>query len=373
MYDKGCTGYATAYLNQQCSLDPLFDTSCTGYTTAKCNIDPLYETTCIGYDIAYFNQQCSFDPQYDETCAGYISPIQIVDDGTNVDPIEEILDTEIVIGDINTGLQIEGLPTVQNFVLPTIDTTTEPVQVPEVDIVQSDLTAMEDSIERELAELESMDGTMAMADNIEAEISSLESQTNNGETNQEDNIEAEIAQLEEDSNNPNEDEAKEEVEEVKEEESEEVEEKEEKEKEDKKESKESSKTPGEKDGSIGGSKEQEDDIEKEIAQLEKETKEEPKAKKKQTSRNDKLKMLIAKKANELTKKIENAVTIEQQMLVQRQLLALISFVPGFDYNKKEIQQIAFYPDKPTVDHHFSRWFLNDPKFGAMEDLQYNLK
>ena len=372
LYDKGCPGHATAYLNQQCALDPLFDATCTGYKEAKCNIDPLYETTCIGYDVAYFNQQCSFDPQYDETCAGYISPIQIVDDGTDIDPIEEILDTEIIIGDINTGLQIEGLPTVQNFVQPTVDTTTETVQIPEVDIVQSDLTAMEDSIERELAELESMDGTMAMSDNIEAEIASLESQSNNGQSNQEDNIEAEIASLEEETNNPNADEAKEELEEVKEE-SEEIEEKEEEKKEDKQKSKEDNKTPGEKDGSIGGSKEQEDDIEKEIAQLKEETKEEPKAKKKPTSRNDKLKMLIAKKANELTKKIENAVTIEQQMLVQRQLLALISFVPGFDYNKKEIEQIAFYPDKPTVDHYFSRWFLNDPKFGAMEELQYNLK
>ena len=330
LYDKSCPGYATAYLNQQCALDPLFDATCTGYTEAKCNIDPLYETTCIGYDVAYFNQQCSFDPQYDETCAGYISPIQIVDDGINVDPIEEILDTEIVIGDINTGLQIEGLPTVQNFVQPTVDATTETVQVPDVDIVQSDLTAMEDSIERELASLE------------------------------------------EETNNPNADEAKEEVVELTEE-STEIEEKEEEKKEDKQKSKENNKTPGEKDGSIGGKQEQEDDIEKEIAQLKEETKKEPKAKKKETSRNEKLKMLIAIKANELTKKIENAVTIEQQMLVQRQLLALISFVPGFDYNKKEMEQIAFYPDKPTVDHHFARWFLNDPKYDQLEDLQYNLK
>ena len=30
----------------------------------------------------------------------------------------------------------------------------------------------------------------------------------------------------------------------------------------------------------------------------------------------------------------------------------------------------FYPPKPTVDHAFARWFLNDPNFGAMEDLQY---
>ena len=84
-----------------------------------------------------------------------------------------------------------------------------------------------------------------------------------------------------------------------------------------------------------------------------------------------MRMLIAMKAIELTKKIEKAVSIEQQMLVQRQLLALISFVPGFDYNDKENMDLAnFYPPKPTVDHHFSRWFLNDPKFGEMEDLQY---
>ena len=122
---------------------------------------------------------------------------------------------------------------------------------------------------------------------------------------------------------------------------------------------------------MGGKTNQEDDIEKEIAQLKEETKEEPKAEKKQLSRNDKIRMLIAMKAIELTKKIEKAVSIEQQMLVQRQLLALISFVPGFDYNDKENMDLAnFYPPKPTVDHHFSRWFLNDPKFGEMEDLQY---
>ena len=46
-------------------------------------------------------------------------------------------------------------------------------------------------------------------------------------------------------------------------------------------------------------------------------------KKKNKKQNPKMKLLIAKKANELTKKVEQAVTIEQQMLVQRQS-ALIS-------------------------------------------------
>ena len=61
------------------------------------------------------------------------------------------------------------------------------------------------------------------------------------------------------------------------------------------------------------------------------------------------------------------------MIIQRQLLALISYVPGFDYADKENTIGNFYPPKPTVDHAFARWFLNDPNFGIMEDLQYNFK
>ena len=84
-------------------------------------------------------------------------------------------------------------------------------------------------------------------------------------------------------------------------------------------------------------------------------------------------MLLAQKAIELTKKVEESVSIEQQMLVQRQLLALISYVPGFDYNEKRLPQVNFYPPKPVVDHAYARWFLNDPRFGEMEDSQYNFK
>ena len=60
------------------------------------------------------------------------------------------------------------------------------------------------------------------------------------------------------------------------------------------------------------------------------------------------------------------------MDIQRRLLALISFVPDFkNYNEEEIQDLAnFYPPKPTVDHAFARWFLNDPKFSMMTELQY---
>ncbi len=90
-----------------------------------------------------------------------------------------------------------------------------------------------------------------------------------------------------------------------------------------------------------------------------------------TKRN-KLRLLIAMKAIEAVKELEAAVSLEQQMNIQRRLLALISFVPDFkDYAEKEnINQVNFYPPKPTVDHAYARWFLNDSTFGAMEDLQY---
>ena len=123
---------------------------------------------------------------------------------------------------------------------------------------------------------------------------------------------------------------------------------------------------------ISGGANQEDDIEKELAELKESAdsdnkKDAPKPK----TRNEKIKLLLAMKAIELTKKLEREVSLEQNMIIQRQLLALISYVPGFDYADKENLDNNFYPPKPTVDHAYARWFLNDPNFGAMENLQYN--
>ena len=123
---------------------------------------------------------------------------------------------------------------------------------------------------------------------------------------------------------------------------------------------------------ISGGANQEDDIEKELAELKESAdsdnkKDAPKPK----TRNEKIKLLLAMKAIELTKKLEREVSLEQNMIIQRQLLALISYVPGFDYADKKNLDNNFYPPKPTVDHAYARWFLNDPNFGAMEDLQYD--
>ena len=334
LYDSGCTGYQQAYLNQQCKIDPLYDKSCTGHLTAQCNIDPLYDPQCSGYANAYLAQQCDYDPLYDVQCTGYQQAYfdkqcemdgqfdsscpnfvaaleEILDDGTTIDPIADALATP----EIDLNIVIPEVPVVVVTEIPTVE---EPVSA-EYEQTQGDMMAMEDDIEREIAELE------------------RESEENNEE---------------EDVSNPFE-----------------------KERDDEKEIVQSDSLPGDSDGEVGtGEAIQEDDIEKEIAALESEANTAPEKKeKKVVTKNDKIRMLLAQKAIELTKQVENAVNIEQQMLVQRQLLALISFVPGFDYDEKPLNDANFYPDKPTVDHQYARWFLNDPNFGIMEDSQYNFK
>ena len=333
LYDTTCTGYQQAYLLQQCNLDPLYDSTCTGHLTAQCNIDPLYDPACTGYADAYLLQQCDFDPLYDVQCTGYQQAFfnqqcemdgqfdsscpnfvaaleEILDDGTTVDPIADALSAP----EIDLTVAIPEVPVVVVTEIPIVEETVSA----EYEQTQGDMMAMEDDIEREIAELE------------------RESEENNEE---------------EDVSNPFEKEREE------------------------KEIVEVETLPGDSDGEVGtGEAVQEDDIEKEIAALESEA-EAPteKKQKKVVTKNDKIRLLLAKKAIELTKQVENAVTIEQQMLVQRQLLALLSFVPGFDYAEKELNQVSFYPPKPVVDHQYARWFLNDPNFGIMEDSQYNFK
>ena len=80
---------------------------------------------------------------------------------------------------------------------------------------------------------------------------------------------------------------------------------------------------------ISGGANQEDDIEKELAELKESAdsennKDAPKPK----TKNEKIRLLLAhiEKAIELTKKLEREVNLEQNMIMQRQLLALISYV-----------------------------------------------
>jgi len=340
LYDQGCTGYATAYLNQQCSLNPLYDSQCIGYSlalfnntctnnptsdptcpdyyVAKCEENPLFDRGCTGYDVAYFDQQCSLDAQYSQTCPGYVDLSGNDNNFAVLDPVvEDVLsiDTDLATGQPDF-YQPEITATSPTFSNDVVEAPTEEVQQ------KTGFQTIDDSIEVEIAELESLDGEATMEDDIDSEIAALENSSEEasgggpldarqGGTNQEDNIEKELAALE-------------------------------------------NSKPDYVENIPGKAMPKVNPVD---------------------SKREKMRLLIAMKAIETVKELEAAVTLEQQMDIQRRLLALISFVPDFnDYNKEENIDLAnFYPPKPTVDHAFARWFLNDPNFGAMEDSQYNFK
>ena len=340
LYDQGCTGYATAYLNQQCSLNPLYDSQCNGYSlalfnntctnnptsdpacpdyyVAKCEENPLFDRGCTGYDVAYFDEQCSLDAQYSQTCPGYVDLSGNDNNFAVLDPVvEDVLsiDTDLATGQPDF-YQPEITATSPTFSNDVVEAPTEEVQQ------KTGFQTIDDSIEVEIAELESLDGEATMEDDIDSEIAALENSSEEasgggpldarqGGANQEDNIEKELAALE-------------------------------------------NSKPDYVENIPGKAMPKVNPVD---------------------SKREKMRLLIAMKAIETVKELEAAVTLEQQMDIQRRLLALISFVPDFnDYGKEENIDLAnFYPPKPTVDHAFARWFLNDPNFGAMEDSQYNFK
>ena len=335
LYDSSCPGYAAAYFTQQCTNDPTTDPSCPDYYVAMCKANPLFDMGCIGYDTAYFNQQCTQDSQYSQTCPGYVDLSGNDGDVVILDPIVEdviIVEPEL---DFYEPEIIEYEPT---YIEEIVEVEPEAIEINEYQQV------LEDDIEREIAELENEGDAMVMEDDIEKEIAQLEDSTssdrsnadpvvNGGKEVMEDDIEKEIAELEEESNTD-----------------------------------EGNSESTLKDGvQVADSDARPDNMDNSVKRSKRKDVPSPDA-----SKRDKIKWLIAQKAIEATKELENAVTLEQQMNIQRRLLALISFVPDFsDYGEKEnVNQVNFYPPKPTVDHAFARWFLNDPNFGAMENLQY---
>ena len=339
LYDPACPGYSTAYYNQQCTNDPLSDPGCPDYFVAQCEKDPLYDMACVGYDTAYFDQQCQLDAQYDTMCPGYVDLSGNDGDFTVLDPIVD----DVVNVEVQTELFEQEIPVYEfQYTEEVVDSSTDTLEYDE------SIQALEDDIEKEIAQLEKdgeyQDGELNLEDDIEGEIAKLEESTDkdfddptsaSGEENMEDDIEKEIAALESEENTEERDKKQVESDGVQE------------------------------SGDNGGTNtlvrsDNKNDERKDVPN------------KSTTSRRDKMRMLIAAKAIEATRELEKAVTLEQQMDIQRRLLALISYVPDFkdEYTKENIPQVNFYPPKPTVDHAFARWFLNDPNFAEMEDLQY---
>ena len=323
LYDPQCQGYANALFLQQCTTNPLYDPTCPGYATAylnqQCSANPLYDPACPGYAAASFAQQCDWDPLSDVQCPNYQQAY--LEKQCESDPLYDVQ-----CAGYQTAIELSKIVDDGDNPLAVNDSEIDVTTTTEIEGIPNVISLPEQQIE--IVEVEDGDGfqeveddiqkeQMAMEDDIEKEIEELENAA--GGKNMEDDIEKEIAEIE----------------------------------------------------STTGNTEQEDDIEKELAELKDSTKSENKQDApKPKTKNEKIKLLLAMKAIELTKKIEQETSLENQMVIQRQLLALISYVPGFDYNEKENKDGNFYPPKPTVDHAFARWFLNDPNFDTMENLQY---
>ena len=326
LYDTECTGYATAYFNQQCTLDPLYNSECTGYASAyllqQCNLDVFYSTQCDGYEVAYFNQQCSLNTLYDEECTGYdiaylnqqcaINPQYDTTCPGYEEPVDETLPPEVPV--IETIVVTPIVPT-----LPEI-----PVMIePEIEIVEIE-EIPEVEIEEEIIQ--------------EIEIAQVED-----ETSQEEIPVPEVSEDESETKDvqeaTNETEEKDEVQES---------------------DKVSDDEVGEKNDGKSSNETEGDD------------KSSDKPRPKKIDKKEKMKKLIAKKASQLAEDMGKAATLEMQKKEQGKLVALIGYVPDFDkYKNSQVQkEITFYKPVDNVDNAFARWFLNDPKFTELEELQY---
>jgi len=323
LYSESCPNYATAYFNQQCELNPLYDTECTGYASAylsqQCSIDVFYSPECDGYEVAYFNQQCSLNTLYDEECTGYdiaylnqqcaINPQYDTTCPGYLEPVDETLPPEIpVIETIVVTPIVPTLPEIPVIIEPEI----EIVEIPEVEI------------EEEIIQ--------------EIEIAQVEDETSQEEIPVQE-ISEDESEREDVQEATNETEEKDEVQES---------------------SKVSEDEVGENNDGKSSDKTERDD------------KSSDKPRPKKLNKKEKMKKLITKKATQLAENMSKAATLEMQKEVQNKLVALIGYVPDFDqYKNTQIQkEIAFYKPVDNVDNAFARWFLNDPKFTELEELQY---
>jgi hypothetical protein len=156
--NTACTGYAAAYLSQQCDIDSLYDTSCPNYWEAyddqQCDEDPQYAPFCAGYQqeqsIAYFVED-EFDYGYEEEYfedllfeeEWYEEPI---DDYVFVEPQyeEEVFivlfdqpQEEIYFEELFIEESYEALPSIEEEYVVSLDRLDEPVVfIPTINLIE---------------------------------------------------------------------------------------------------------------------------------------------------------------------------------------------------------------------------------------------
>jgi hypothetical protein len=333
LYDAGCPNYATAYFDYQCSIDALYSTECTGYADAyyslQCSIDALYDTQCPGYADAYYDQQCGLDALYDSGCPGYEQAYY----ETYIAPGLEAQANEIAGTDSASATNsISTVPTTaEDLVEPSItgDATVDDV------LGDSDVTTVTGvpGMGMDATQTDSVETTSAQTGSTSSESTTTADTVATDTTAQEpeESLEAEIDALVEEG--PADEDAKEET------------------------SSESSEE-GSSDSDTGDSKESDgdgnSDSESEDSDSEGGDSTENKSDKKESkktlspaeSKRQKLIAIATERAMNLANAMSEAASFEAQQAIQRQITALINFVPGFtQYGKVSIPGTDFYADE----------------------------
>ncbi len=340
LYDSGCPGYAEAYYDQQCSLDALYDTGCPGYAEAyyaqQCSLDALYDSGCPGYAEAVIAQNCSVDPLFSPTCDGYQDAlaatlleeeeevVAVEEEEPAVEVTEEVVPdaqqdaTQVVsvAEDVTAVVEVEGLPNVTTV-------------VPELPVVDVQTVAV---LERRL-ELQTevrMQTQEALAEQQEQVVAEIEQEL--VEELEEEEVSAPARDEPEVGAEPDRDKSTDEVENQKE-------------------------------------------AEGKDQQPEKKVEEKPK--KKEQRKLQKVRKLIAKRSQNLAERMGESAALEQQKQLQLNVIAVMSYVPGFkNYTGVQLQDKPFYnqqqmPGGEVVDNRrVSRYLLNDAKFNQLEQQQY---
>ena len=340
LYDTGCPGYAEAYYDQQCSLDALYDTGCPSYAEAyyaqQCSLDALYASGCPGYAEAVIAQNCSVDPLFSPTCDGYQDAlaatlleeeeevVAVEEEEPAVEVTEEVVPdaqqdvTQVVsvAEDVTAVFEVEGLPNVTTVVpeLPVVDVQTVAVLERRLEL-QTEVRMQTQEAVAEQQEQVVAEIEQELVEELEEEVASAPARD-------EPEVDAK----------PDRDESTDEVEDQKE-------------------------------------------AEEKDQQPEKKVEEKPK--KKEQRKLQKVRKLIAKRSQSLAERMGESAALEQQKQLQLNVIAVMSYVPGFkNYTGVQLQDKPFYnqqqmPGGEVVDNRrVSRYLLNDAKFNELEQQQY---
>jgi len=318
------------YRTNPCTGNALYDPSCPGYAEAfaqqqyeqNCSANPLYDSGCPGYATAFYNQQCTINPLYDAGCPGYEQAfltqqckLDATYDASCDGYFEAKCEEDALFDRLCTGYNVAYFNQ-QCLLNPQYDEQctgyVAPIDVTDP-IAIDDGTGTRDSIVDDVLDVPELPTIEIVETPVVVEPKP--------EPEPEPEVIEEIV-----------------VEETIEEEIQQVVE-----------------------------------VEKKTVKKKITKKEKAMAKKK------KLKQIAQKRAKSLAEKMSDAASFEVQQQVQQQLISMLSFVPDFSKYSKAQLDGGQLPKEVNlkggriVDHQFARWFVNDPNYDKLEELQYNLK